>query len=101
MIPAGTLVLVGVLDGGAALAQSNAPTKAVPTATRARVVAECGKLPISFEPNVGQVAGDRRARDVKFLARGNGYTLFLDPRESILRHHGAALDRAFLASRSN
>ncbi|MGB8851380.1 MAG: SBBP repeat-containing protein [Candidatus Acidiferrales bacterium] len=37
-----------------------------------------GKLPLAFEPNNGQSAGE-----VKFLARGNGYTLFLTPAEAV------------------
>jgi len=37
-----------------------------------------GKLPLAFEPNQGQSAGE-----VKFLARGNGYTLFLTPAEAV------------------
>ena len=38
-----------------------------------------GRLPISFEPNVGQT--DEK---VKFLARGQGYALFLTPGEAVL-----------------
>ena len=58
------------------------------SATRARVVAAYGKLPLSFEPNVGQIKGDcASAGRVKFLSRGNGYTLFLDAHESTLRLH--------------
>lgn len=38
-----------------------------------------GKLPINFEPNVGQT-GDA----VDFLARGNGYSLFLTGSEAVL-----------------
>jgi hypothetical protein len=37
-----------------------------------------GKLPLAFEPNQGQSASE-----VKFLARGNGYTLFLTPAEAV------------------
>ncbi len=37
-----------------------------------------GKLPLAFEPNYGQTADA-----VKFLARGNGYTLFLTPAEAV------------------
>ena len=42
-----------------------------------------GKLPLSFEPNLGQ-----SAEQVKFLSRGQGYTLFLTPNEAVfsLRH---------------
>ena len=38
-----------------------------------------GKLPLSFEPNVGQTT-----EQAKFLSRGPGYTLFLTPREAVL-----------------
>jgi hypothetical protein len=41
--------------------------------------ADYGKLPVRFEANQGQTAGD-----VHFLARGNGYGLFLTPTESVL-----------------
>ena len=37
-----------------------------------------GKLPLSFEPNLGQ-----SAKQVKFLSRGQGYTLFLTPDEAV------------------
>src|SRR5206468_8794324 len=37
------------------------------------------KLPMSFEPNEGQTSGE-----VKFLARGRGYTLFLTSTEAVL-----------------
>ncbi|MBZ5515792.1 MAG: hypothetical protein LAN62_13300, partial [Acidobacteriia bacterium] len=40
------------------------------------------QLPMSFEPNRGQT--DQR---VKFLARGQGYTLFLTPHEAVLTLH--------------
>src|SRR5215469_131430 len=50
-----------------------------PQASQARLLAAYGKLPLSFEANRGQ--SDRR---VKFLARGNGYALFLTPTEAVL-----------------
>lgn len=42
-----------------------------------------GKLPLSFEPNNGQTDSQ-----VKFLARGSGYTLFLTSTEAVLTLHG-------------
>lgn len=36
-------------------------------------------LPLRFEPNVGQIDAS-----VDFIARGNGYTIFLTPSESVL-----------------
>ena len=38
-----------------------------------------GKLPIHFEPNMGQTAAN-----VDYVARGNGYSLFLTPGEATL-----------------
>jgi hypothetical protein len=42
-------------------------------------VARCGKPPLSFEANQGQVNGV-----VKFLSRGPGYALFLTGDEALL-----------------
>ena len=39
-----------------------------------------GKLPLSFEANVGQTDPE-----VQFISRGSGYTLFLTPTEAVLR----------------
>src|ERR1051325_2316989 len=47
---------------------------------RIKVLEDYGKLPLSFEPNQGQTAGE-----VKFLARGKGYQLFLTATEPALR----------------
>ena len=38
-----------------------------------------GKLPLHFEPNQGQIA-----EEAKFMARGDGYTLFLTANEMVL-----------------
>ena len=38
-----------------------------------------GKLPLHFEPNLGQTSSQ-----VKFLARGHGYSLFLTEKEAVL-----------------
>jgi len=42
------------------------------------VVTEYGRLPLAFEPNLGQANPE-----AKFLARGAGYELFLTPKESV------------------
>lgn len=47
--------------------------------TGPRAVENYGKLPLSFEANEGQTD-----RQVKFLARGQGYTLFLTSQEAVL-----------------
>ena len=103
----GTLLcLVGILivglmvrarDGNAANARSvtraisgRAPSEAIAASANniakpsegersAKVVHEYAKLPMGFEPNVGQA--DAQA---KFLARGEGYTVFLMPGEAVL-----------------
>src|SRR5207247_8230452 len=49
------------------------------TATRARVNATYGRLPLYFEANQGQ-----SDPQVRFLARGGGHTLFLTPTEAVL-----------------
>jgi hypothetical protein len=51
-----------------------------------RVALQYGKLPLSFEPNRGQAHND-----AAFLARGDGYSLFLTPAETavVLRQNSA------------
>ena len=48
-------------------------------ALRQRAVQRLAALPLRFEPNRGQMN-----RQVRFLARGSGYTLFLTAREAVL-----------------
>jgi hypothetical protein len=47
-----------------------------------------GRLPLSFEPNLGQT--DSR---VKFLSRGKGYALFLTPTEAVLSLAGGGSNK--------
>jgi hypothetical protein len=49
-------------------------------ASKARVLKSYGALPLSFELNQGQADGS-----VRFLARGQGYTILLKPSEAVLR----------------
>src|SRR6476620_7852060 len=51
----------------------------LPRHSIAIVQSNYGKLPLSFEANHGQVD-----EQVRFLARGPGYRLFLTPSESVL-----------------
>ncbi len=65
------------------------------TLTGVKVPQAYGKLPLAFEVNRGQT--DRR---VKFLSRGNGYTLFLTGNEAVLalrsaRQKSGSADLAF------
>jgi hypothetical protein len=53
-----------------------------------------GKLPLHFEANQGQTAGQ-----VKFLSRGPGYTLFLTPTEAVLALKQAKGEESLRATR--
>ncbi|MGO9948169.1 MAG: SBBP repeat-containing protein, partial [Steroidobacteraceae bacterium] len=54
----------------------------------ANATADYGKLPLGFEANVGQTDGQ-----VKFLARGRGYTVFLTGNAAVLSLPSAAAAR--------
>lgn len=76
------------LAPGLALARVPAvpPTAAKPdAATQARLVEGYGKMPMAFEVNQGQTDAQ-----VSFLARGQGYGLFLTGDGAVLSLHGAA-----------
>ena len=70
--------------------RENSNTRAADTQARAR--RSYGQLPLSFEINRGQAAAQ-----VKFLARNNGYNLFLTADEAVLALRG---DGATTARRS-
>ncbi len=55
---------------------------AIAPATRARINASYAALPLAFEANEGQTDPQ-----VKYLARGNGYTLFLTPADAVFAFH--------------
>jgi hypothetical protein len=76
--------LCGVALGlvGLALMPAEAPAATAPkpsSALKAEIESNYGKLPLSFEANQGQTDSQ-----VKFLARGRGYALFLTPTEAVL-----------------
>jgi len=77
-------VLIAVLCIGftvmsvAALGPRDAERR-TPSTKNIKIADFYGKLPLSFERNDGQTDAQ-----VKFLARGNGYTLFLTPSENVL-----------------
>jgi hypothetical protein len=54
-------------------------TKDIDPNSRAAIAKGYGNLPLSFEANDGQVDSK-----VKFLSKGNGYTLFLTSTEAVL-----------------
>ncbi len=64
-------------------------------ANHAAVVQQYAKLPLSFEPNLGQAKGD-----AKFLARGDGYSLFLTSNEAVLAMAGHSTKSAQPAAKS-
>jgi len=73
-------VLQFTLVGMAAHAQSAAPpTPPVAPSASAQKSVRYDKLPLSFEPNVGQTSGQ-----VQWLARGPEYTLFLSGHDAVL-----------------
>jgi hypothetical protein len=63
----------------AALPSSQPQSKEIDPVHRTFIAQNYGVLPLAFEANVGQVE-----ESVRFLSRGNGYTLFLTPTEAIL-----------------
>ena len=90
-IPRSLLGAVAIIAAGAL------PLAAAPdAATRTRLSATYGALPLSFEVNEGQVDPA-----VRFLSRGRGYTCFLTSTEAVLSlsgpRHGTAVVRLQLA----
>ncbi len=55
------------------------------TAANLRAAADFAGIPLAFEPNRGQTAPE-----VKYLARGGGYTLFLTPSAAVFSLSAAA-----------
>ena len=70
--------IVPVGNRSSAFPSRNAPTATQP-AHRQRSTEGYGRVPLSFEANQGQT--DPR---VRFISRGNGYTLFLTSDEAVL-----------------
>jgi beta-propeller repeat-containing protein/centrosomal CEP192-like protein len=90
----------GQLWRSTAVNQSKAASEA-PEVTRAKDsgsrVGTYGKLPLSFEENVGQTAGE-----VRFVSHGAGYELFLTPQEAVLALRSLPpLDRSLLHGRAS
>ena len=87
------MIVSGLLTAATsgALAPGSVPERTERFSTdRSQTDQKYGKLPLSFEVNRGQT--DKR---VKFLSRGNGYSLFLTSSGAVLtlRTPGAATDR--------
>jgi len=88
--------LIGLLVSLPGLAVSAMPAgQGVDSATQARVVSDYGRLPMSFEANQGQVDAE-----VRYLARGPGYSLYLTPAEVVLSLRAGAPSDAGAVSTS-
>src|SRR5258707_1388618 len=75
-----SLVLAAIVTRTALASTGEAPeSRQLPLEAKQRVTANYGKLPLHFEANQGQTHDQ-----VKFLARGSGYGLFLTSTESVL-----------------
>ncbi len=78
----------------AAISTSASNSSTAAHATPGQVQAAYAALPLAFEQNQGQTD-----EAVKYLARGNGYTLFLTPKEAVFSLHsrsaaaGSAISR--------
>lgn len=84
-----SLLLLGVLSSRekrthpAEAGPSSVTATATPTLPRAKSnphwIEMYGKLPLSFEENLGQTA-----QEVRFVSHGTGYALFLTPQEAVI-----------------
>ncbi len=73
------LVVFGVFFGGGGARAGTGWTGSFEAAARTRVMPAYGRVPLSFEPNVGQ-----SDRTVRFVAHGAGSSLFLTTAEATL-----------------
>jgi hypothetical protein len=71
------LLPLGRFLGSGSRSRSAVPEAQKRATSQARLLSDYGKLPLTFEENQGQT--DAR---VKFMARGNGYTVFLSDDET-------------------
>jgi hypothetical protein len=81
------LALIVTANWAAGMAQALTPES--PSApSKAQIVQNYGKIPLSFEANQGQAD-----KSVQFLARGDGYGLSLTAQEAVLALHKPAAGR--------
>src|ERR1700691_4952576 len=73
------------------LLASFAPATRAASSSHADVVKHYGQLPLGFEPN-----SSASSNEAKFLARGNGYELFLANHEAVLELRGPSKTPAVL-----
>ena len=79
------LMAVGAAPWDQRFPASDATFAEIAPVTRTRLLDAYGRLPLSFEANQGQTDAQ-----VRFLSRGNGYTLFLTGTEAVLSLRSAA-----------
>jgi photosystem II stability/assembly factor-like uncharacterized protein len=89
LLPGRVSVNVIAANAGAGI---ELPANSVDKNARAHILESYGSLPLSFESNQGQSASQ-----VKFLARGSGYAIFLTEEETVIKllssdHSDAAPD---------
>ncbi len=72
-------MFTGAASGPASLSQSQSQSCPNASAPKARLAENYGRLPLSFESNMGQA--DQR---VKFVSRGDSYELYLTGDEAVL-----------------
>jgi hypothetical protein len=93
------LVVIAVASfvalGGGRRRTAAAPAALAPTAVQARVRANYAALPLAFEENLGQTDSQ-----VKYLARGDGYTLFLTPNDAVFSLRSGSADAASASRRT-
>src|ERR1700758_3667470 len=84
-----TLAVVGIISARpqgllrtSAGKHVSAATPAPTPQNRARTLASMASLPLAFEQNQGQTDPQ-----VKYMARGNGYTVFLTSHEAVFALH--------------
>ena len=85
------VLLIGVLLAGLQLRGDLPAELGCAEKQRTQFLKNYGNLPLHFEPNQGQTAGQ-----VEFLSRGRGYTLFLSGGKSVLALEGAPEEPAVL-----
>ncbi len=78
------------------------PTNGIGSAKSRSVIERYKQFPLSFEPNLQQTDN----ADVKFLARGNGYILFLTGKDAVFSmgkaaHSSAVMRMSLLGANSN
>ena len=95
--PAGTVIVAAVmlallgiisvrsLRPSAAMKRVSPSAQASAPQDRARILSSMASLPLAFEENQGQTDAQ-----VKYMARGNGYTVFLTARDAVMALHSSS-----------